>query len=106
MFLLEDEFTIGGFELGWFLFDAPVNLSIACFCLSRSAGENYLFFKSALDDFTEPQSFYLLLGRAGLLRVPALLLIKWEETTGLTGGLYSVFLGIEGVLIFGVVLSN
>lgn len=107
MFLLEDEVVMAGLEAGGLRFDGPVSLFIACFCFSLSAGENSRFLRSALEDLIEFQSFYLLLDRAGLFRTPWLLLfIRCDETTGRVGGLYSVFLGIEGVLILGVVFNS
>lgn len=70
MFLLEDELVMAGLEVGGLRFDGPVNLFIACFCFSLSAGENSRFLRSALEDLTEFQSFSLLLDRAGLFRTP------------------------------------
>lgn len=108
MFLLDEEvFTVGGFDPFWTRLAPPVNLYIACFCFYFYAGENSLFFIYALEDLAEFQSFYLLVLRAGLCLVPVwLLFIKCEDTTGRTGGLYSVFLGISWVLMFGVVFNN
>lgn len=101
IFLFEEELAIGGFEPDWLRF--PESLSMACFCLSLSAGENYFLFISALEDFAEFQSLSLLL--CLVCDVPWLFIV-WEETTGLVGTLYSVLRGIEGVLILGVVFKS
>lgn len=107
IFLFDDELVIAGLELGGLRLDAPVSLSMACFCFYRSAGENSRFLSSALDDLIEFQSFSLLRDRAGLfLTPPVLLFIRCDDITGRAGGLYYVFLGIDGVLIFGVVFNN
>lgn len=37
----------------------PVSLSIACLCFSRSAAVNSRFLTSTLEDFTDPESFDL-----------------------------------------------
>lgn len=95
---------MGGFELPWFRFP-PVSLYMAAFCFYLYAGEYYRFFIYALNDLLELLSFSLLLCLAGLF-LDWLLFNTCEDTTGLTGGLYYVFLGIEGLLILGVVLRS
>ena len=101
IFFAEDEWTTAFWFDVLVLVFFPASLSIASFCLSRSAGEYSFFFNSVLVDFIDPvlERLYPELRLAWLLRC--------DETTGLTGGLYSVFRGGMGVvLIFGVVLSN
>ncbi len=105
MFLLDEEFAIGGFELTWFRFP-PVSLSMAAFCFYLYAGEYSRFFIYALEDLFELISFSLLRCLTGLFLEYWLLFSTWEDTTGRTGGLYYVFLGIEGLLIFGVVFRS